>query len=171
MGEAGELGQWSDRRLPECQTGLPDFSCYKIPKREKIHQITIKCTKWPQNIPNGHKIYQMATKYTKWPQNRPNGHENIPTSIIARPSKIYPNWDFWFEKKAIWQPWFQTSKFCTVFYLTLFTYIDGKHCFDFNYQKIVIAENGWRRTVRTNWSGKSDREAGGPGGVSSPTYI
>jgi hypothetical protein len=22
---------------------------------------------------------------------------NIPTSLIARPSKIYPNWDFWFE--------------------------------------------------------------------------
>jgi hypothetical protein len=21
----------------------------------------------------------------------------IPTSTIARPSKIYPNWDFWFE--------------------------------------------------------------------------
>jgi hypothetical protein len=28
---------------------------------------------------------------TKWPQ-------NIPTSSIARPSKIYSNCDFWFEK-------------------------------------------------------------------------
>jgi hypothetical protein len=32
----------------------------------------------------------MATKYTKWPKNRP-------TCSIARPSEIYPNWDFWFE--------------------------------------------------------------------------
>jgi hypothetical protein len=22
----------------------------------------------------------------------------MPTTSIARPSKIYPNWDFWFEK-------------------------------------------------------------------------
>jgi hypothetical protein len=28
----------------------------------------------------------MAIKYT-----------NMATSSIARPSKIYPNWDFWFE--------------------------------------------------------------------------
>jgi hypothetical protein len=39
-------------------TGLPDFPWYNIPKREKIYQITIKYTKWPQSIPNGHKIYQ-----------------------------------------------------------------------------------------------------------------
>jgi hypothetical protein len=25
---------------------LPDFSCYIIPKRGKIYQITIKCTEW-----------------------------------------------------------------------------------------------------------------------------
>jgi hypothetical protein len=30
----------------------------------KIYQITIKCTKWPQNIPNGRKIDQMAITYT-----------------------------------------------------------------------------------------------------------
>jgi hypothetical protein len=36
------------------------------------------------------KIFQMAIKYTRWPQ-------NIPTSAITRPSKIYPNWDFRFE--------------------------------------------------------------------------
>jgi hypothetical protein len=39
----------------------------------------------------------MAIKYTNWQQNRPNGHKNLPTSFIARLSKIYPNWDFWFE--------------------------------------------------------------------------
>jgi hypothetical protein len=33
----------------------------------------------------------MAVKYSKWPQ-------KIPTSSIARPYKIYPNWDFRFEK-------------------------------------------------------------------------
>jgi hypothetical protein len=38
---------------------LPDFSWYKIPKRENI-------SKWPTNIPNDHKIYPMAIEYTKW---------------------------------------------------------------------------------------------------------
>jgi hypothetical protein len=37
--------------------GLPDFSWYKIPKREKY-------IKWLQNVPNGRKIDQMAIKYT-----------------------------------------------------------------------------------------------------------
>jgi hypothetical protein len=32
----------------------------------------------------------MVGKLTKLPQ-------NIPTSSIVRPSKIYPNWNFWFE--------------------------------------------------------------------------
>jgi hypothetical protein len=47
----------------------------KIYHYGKIHpyQITLKYTKWPQNMPNGIKIYQMATKYTRWPQNIPNG--------------------------------------------------------------------------------------------------
>jgi hypothetical protein len=53
---------------------LPDFPWYKTPKREKY-------TKWQQNIPIGRKIYQMA--------------KNMPTSSITRPSKMYPNWDFW----------------------------------------------------------------------------
>jgi hypothetical protein len=43
-----------------------------------------------KNIPNihkigilkGHKQYQMTV--------------NVATFSIARPSKIYPNWDFWF---------------------------------------------------------------------------
>jgi hypothetical protein len=45
--------------------GLPDFSCFNIPKRGKIYQITRKYTKWPENIPNGQKIYQTAVKYSK----------------------------------------------------------------------------------------------------------
>jgi hypothetical protein len=28
----------------------------------------------------------------------------MPTSSIARPSKIYPNWDFWFENKPSGNP-------------------------------------------------------------------
>jgi hypothetical protein len=32
----------------------------------------------------------MAGKLTKWPL-------NVPASSIARPSKIYPNWYFWFK--------------------------------------------------------------------------
>jgi hypothetical protein len=39
---------------------------------------------------NGHKIYQMAITCTKWPQNKT-------TSSIIRPTRIYPNHDFWFE--------------------------------------------------------------------------
>jgi hypothetical protein len=35
--------------------GMPDFSCYNIPKREKH-------TKLPQNVPNGYEIYQMSVK-------------------------------------------------------------------------------------------------------------
>jgi hypothetical protein len=55
--------------------GLPDFSCHNKPKREKY-------TKWPQNIP-------------KWPY-------TIPTSSIARPSKIYPNYQM-ATKYTKWQ--------------------------------------------------------------------
>jgi hypothetical protein len=43
----------------------------------------------------------MATKYTERQQHIPNGNKigipNVPASSIARPSKIYPNWDFWVE--------------------------------------------------------------------------
>jgi hypothetical protein len=39
----------------ENDSGLPDFSWYSIPKREKIYRITTKYTKCP-------KIYQMDVK-------------------------------------------------------------------------------------------------------------
>jgi hypothetical protein len=51
---------------------------------DKIYQNGGKYTKMALN-------YQMAVKYSKWPN-------NIPTFPISRPSKIYPNWDFGFEK-------------------------------------------------------------------------
>jgi hypothetical protein len=66
------------------ETGLPDFSFYNIPKRGKL-------TKLPTNIPNDHNMFHLAEKFTKQPF-------NIPTSSIASPSKIYPDWDFGFEK-------------------------------------------------------------------------
>jgi hypothetical protein len=57
------------------EAGLPDFSGFNIPKRDK-------CTKRPQNIPKWHKIYQKAIKYTKSaikytkrPENWPNDHK------------------------------------------------------------------------------------------------
>jgi hypothetical protein len=55
---------------------------YNIPKRENkpnYHKI-------PQNVPNGSKMLLMAITYV-----------HIPTYSIPRPSKIYPNRDFWFE--------------------------------------------------------------------------
>jgi hypothetical protein len=62
---------------------LPDSSWYNIPKWGKIYQITIKCTKWPQNIYNGYKTDQMVIKYT--------------SIFHASPSKIYPYLDFMLE--------------------------------------------------------------------------
>jgi hypothetical protein len=41
----------------------------------------------------------MAVIYSKWPK-------NIPNFSIPRPSKIYPNWDFWFESKPSGNPAF-----------------------------------------------------------------
>jgi hypothetical protein len=34
----------------------------------------------------------------------PNGHKNMPTSSIARPSKIYPKIGFWFENMPSGNP-------------------------------------------------------------------
>jgi hypothetical protein len=65
------------------KSGLPDFYPRNIPKREIYTKMTTKYTKWPYNIRNGCKMDQMAI--------------NLPTYFIARHSKIYPNWDFWFE--------------------------------------------------------------------------
>jgi hypothetical protein len=53
----------------------------------------IKHIKGQPNIPNGHNIY-IPTKWS-W---------NLPTSFITKPSKIYPNWDFWFENMPSGNP-------------------------------------------------------------------
>jgi hypothetical protein len=44
--------------------GLPDFSWFNIPKWEKIYQMTIQYTRWPQNIPDCRKIDQVSIKFT-----------------------------------------------------------------------------------------------------------
>jgi hypothetical protein len=49
------------------------------------------------NLSNGHKLYQIAINHTKWPF-------NMLTSFIARPSKLYPNRDFWFENMPSGNP-------------------------------------------------------------------
>jgi hypothetical protein len=54
-----------------------------------------------KNVPNNHKIYQMVTKYTEWLYNRPKCRK---ISSLARPSKIYPNMDFWFENMPSGNP-------------------------------------------------------------------
>jgi hypothetical protein len=47
---------WKYQSTSKCSTvvqpGLPDFSWYNIPEREK-------------DLPDHHKLYQMAKKYTK----------------------------------------------------------------------------------------------------------
>jgi hypothetical protein len=63
-------------------TSTPDQGCQIFP--DTIYQKVEKYTKWPLN-------YQTAIKCTKWPK-------NIPNISIPRPSKINPNWYFWFEK-------------------------------------------------------------------------
>jgi hypothetical protein len=77
----------SDFHSLRYRSGLPDFSCYMIPKPEK-------CTEWTQNAPNGRKIFEFSLKYSKWPY-------NMLTFSNLRSSKIYPNRDFWFENNHL----------------------------------------------------------------------
>jgi hypothetical protein len=73
-----------------CRAGLPDFSCYIIPKLEKMYQINTKCTKWSYNIPNVQRIFQMAMK-----------------CINIFQTKAFQNWPklgFLVWKQTNWQP-------------------------------------------------------------------
>jgi hypothetical protein len=70
-----------------------------VPNGNKMYQMETKCTKWKQNVPNGNKIYQMETKYTKWKQ-----YIYTECTNLARPSKIYPNWELWFENTPSGNP-------------------------------------------------------------------
>jgi cytidylate kinase len=54
-----------------------------------------------QNTKTG-KIYRITTNYTKYPQSTTKDRKSVYKIIqplSARPSKIYPNLDFWFENK------------------------------------------------------------------------
>jgi hypothetical protein len=64
--------------------GLPDFSWYNIPKREKI-------------IPNNQKISQMATKYPKLQQNRPDWQKTYQHLPLQDPPKFAQIAKFWLE--------------------------------------------------------------------------
>jgi hypothetical protein len=60
--ESGLVAKSKVVKTYTADTGLPDFSCYMIPKPEK-------CTKVTQNVPNIHKISQISVKYSKWTYN------------------------------------------------------------------------------------------------------
>jgi hypothetical protein len=63
-----------------------------------------KYTKWTKNS----KIYQMAIKYVYElvAVEYSNGLQNTNNFHSKRPSKIYPNRDFWYANICtIWQPW------------------------------------------------------------------
>jgi hypothetical protein len=66
--------------------GVARFLLVQYTNTRKIYQIAIKYTKWQQNISNGRKKDQISKK--------------LLAPSIARPSKIYPIWDFWFENLA-----------------------------------------------------------------------
>jgi hypothetical protein len=72
----------SDNKTQGCQIFL-----------ETIYQNGGKYTK----LPNDHKVYPKAVIYSKWTK-------NIQSFSNLRPSKIYPNWDFWFENKPSGNP-------------------------------------------------------------------
>jgi hypothetical protein len=66
--------------------GCQIFLGPNIPKQETyICLMTTNYTKRPYIIPNGRKIY-------------------VPTFSILRPSKIYPDWYFWFENTPSGNP-------------------------------------------------------------------
>jgi hypothetical protein len=50
------------------------------------------------NVPNQHRIYQKAIKITQ------NGHKINQQFGIPRPSKINPNWEFWYENVPYGNP-------------------------------------------------------------------
>jgi hypothetical protein len=75
--------------------GFARFFVIQYTKAGKIYKLITK-------LQNAHKIYPMVAEYYKW-------QEYITAFSIPRSCKIYPNWDFWSEKKpsgnpALWPP-------------------------------------------------------------------
>jgi hypothetical protein len=62
---------------------LPDFSWYKIPKRDEM--------------PNDPKMYQMAIDFTNRIKNIPNGHKTYQHLPLQDPPKFTPNGMFGFK--------------------------------------------------------------------------
>jgi hypothetical protein len=62
-------------------------------KTGEIYQMATK-------LPNGHKLYHIEVIYS-----------NVPTFFVPRPSKFYPNLDFWFENKPSGNPEKSTPSF------------------------------------------------------------
>jgi hypothetical protein len=79
-------GKSHHAKCPLCRVAR--FFLAQYTKTVKIYQITTI-------LPKGHKIHQMVVKYSKISSN---------IFSILRPSKIYPNWDFFVWKYPIWQP-------------------------------------------------------------------
>jgi hypothetical protein len=85
--QAFQVGGINKRDLRDGYQGCQILISTTYQNGEKINQVTI-------NIPNVQKIYQNVQKI----------YPNIPTSSIGSPSKIYPNYDFWFEKMPSGNP-------------------------------------------------------------------
>jgi hypothetical protein len=62
-----------------------------------IHQREVKIYQITSKLPIAQKIYTMAVKYSTL-------SEYITTFFIPRSPKMYPNWDFWSEKKPSGNP-------------------------------------------------------------------
>jgi hypothetical protein len=111
--------------------------------------------RWPQNLPNGHKIYQMAGKLIKWPQNRL-------TFSIARPSKICPNWDFWFENMPSGNPgldtfvtWLFSKAASGTFSFVKSPKEEGAHCharapIQFSERNLLNGFHAWKAKTELN---------------------
>jgi hypothetical protein len=53
----------------------------------------------------------------------------MPTFSIARPTKIYPNWYFWFENKSSGNPYLNLLSLSVCFQANLATFISFSNCF------------------------------------------
>jgi hypothetical protein len=73
------------------KSGLPDFSCYKMPKWGKIYQITANLTKCPWYVTQDRNIGQVSIKYT--------------VLFHCKTLQNLPKFGFLVWKQTIWQPW------------------------------------------------------------------
>jgi hypothetical protein len=91
------------KKIKALQIRVARFFWYKIPKQEKIYQITTNYTKCTRNITKDHKMDQVSIKYT---------------NIFH--CKTLPNLDFWFENKPSGNPASVDGKSNTAFLASRF---------------------------------------------------